>query len=99
VRTTGKYFAATLSGVWARSPYLHNGSVRSMAELLNRPDERAKTFHRGSTRFDPNVMGYTDEGAYTFDTTTPGNSNRGHTYGTNLSPNEKKELIEYLKTL
>ena len=44
-------------------------------------------------------MGFTDEGAYVFDTTTPGNSNSGHDYGTDLSPNEKRELIEYLKTL
>ncbi len=99
VRTTGKYFAPSLGGVWARSPYLHNGSVRTMAELLSAPNERAKTFHRGSTRFDPAVMGYTDEGAYIFDTSTPGNSRAGHAYGTKLSPNEKRELVEYLKTL
>jgi hypothetical protein len=99
VRTTGKYFAPSLSGAWARSPYLHNGSVRTMTELLNAPNDRAKTFHRGSTRFDPEVMGYTDDGVYIFDTKTPGNSNAGHVYGTKLSPNEKNELIEYLKTL
>ena len=99
VRTTGKYFAATLDGVWARSPYLHNGSVRTMADLLSAPGERAKSFHRGSQRFDPAAMGYTDEGVYVFDTSTPGNSNSGHAYGTALSPNEKRELIEYLKTL
>ncbi len=99
VRTTGKYFAESLNGVWARSPYLHNGSVRTMAELLTAPNERAKTFHRGSQRFDPAVMGFTDEGAYVFDTTTPGNSNSGHDYGTNLAPNEKRELVEYLKML
>ena len=99
VRTTGKYFAPTLGGVWARTPYLHNGSVRTMAELLAAPDRRAKTFHRGSTHFDPATMGFTDEGAYLFDTSTPGNSNAGHDYGTDLSPNEKQELIEYLKTL
>jgi hypothetical protein len=99
VRTTGKYFAATLDGVWARSPYLHNGSVRTMSELLTRPDDRPKSFHRGSQRFDPEVIGFTDEGTYVFDTTTPGNSNAGHDYGTALSPNEKRELMEYLKTL
>ena len=44
-------------------------------------------------------MGFTDEGVYVFDTTSPGNSNAGHEYGTNLSPNEKQDLIEYLKTL
>ncbi len=99
VRTTGKYFAPTLNGVWARSPYLHNGSVRTISDLLTAPNERPKSFHRGSQRFDPAVMGFTDEGAYVFDTTTAGNSNSGHDYGTNLSPAEKTELIEYLKTL
>jgi len=99
VRSTGKYWAATLDGVWARSPYLHNGSVRTMAELLTSPNERPKTFRRGSQRYDPAAMGYTDEGAYLFDTTTPGNSNSGHDYGTNLSPAAKAELLEYLKSL
>jgi hypothetical protein len=99
VRSTGKYFAATLSGVWARSPYLHNGSVRTMTELLTSPDERAKTFHRGSKTFDETQMGYTDEGPYLFDTAASGNSNSGHDYGAKLSADEKRDLIEYLKTL
>jgi len=99
VRTTGKYFAPSLGGVWARSPYLHNGSVRTMTELLAPPNERSRSFHRGSTRFDPAVMGYADEGAYFFDTSTTGNSNAGHNYGTDLSADQKRELIEYLKTL
>jgi hypothetical protein len=42
---------------------------------------------------------YRDDGAYLFNTTTAGNSNSGHDYGTKLSPEEKRELIEYLKTL
>jgi hypothetical protein len=99
VRTTGKYFAASLHGVWARSPYLHNGSVRTMQELLLPPNERAKTFHRGSQKYDVAQMGYTDEGAYVFDTTTSGNANSGHDYGTRLSTKEKADLMEYLKTL
>lgn len=99
VRSTGKYWAATLSGVWARSPYLHNGSVRTMHELLTSPVQRAKTFHRGSRVFDEKEMGYTDEGAYVLDTAGSGNSNSGHDYGTKLSDNEKRDLIEYLKTL
>jgi hypothetical protein len=99
VRSTGKYFAATLGGVWARSPYLHNGSVRTMRELLTSPNQRAKTFHRGSRLFDPNDLGYTDEGAYVFDTAGSGNSNSGHDYGTHLSENDKRCLMEYLKTL
>src|SRR5579864_4167815 len=99
VRSTGKYWAATLSGVWARSPYLHNGSVRTMYELLTSPGERPKNFHRGSEVFDEKEMGYTDDGAYVFDTAGSGNSNSGHDYGTKLSENEKRDLVEYLKTL
>ena len=99
VRSTGKYWAATLNGVWARSPYLHNGSVRTMQELLTAPGQRAKNFHRGSRMFDEKEMGYTDDGAYLLDTAGNGNSNSGHDYGTKLSENEKRDLIEYLKTL
>jgi hypothetical protein len=99
VRSTGKYFAPTLSGVWARSPYLHNGSIRTMEQLLASPAERAKTFHRGSKTFDEVTMGYADEGSYLFDTSGSGNSNSGHDYATNLSAADKRDLIEYLKTL
>jgi len=99
VRSTGKYFAATLGGVWARSPYLHNGSVRTMQELLTSPAQRAKTFHRGSQEYDANQMGYTDAGVYVFDTAGEGNSNSGHDYGTKLPAEQKRELMEYLKTL
>lgn len=99
VRSTGKYFAPTLNGVWARSPYLHNGSVRTIAQLLTPPNGRAKSFHRGSRAFDRKEMGYADEGAYLLDTGVSGNSNSGHDYGTRLSPEEKRDLIEYLKTL
>ena len=99
VRSTGKYFAATLNGVWARTPYLHNGSVRTMQELLSSPDQRSKTFHRGSRVYDEQALGYTDEGTYVFDTAGSGNSNAGHDYGTKLSQTEKHDLIEYLKTL
>jgi hypothetical protein len=99
VRSTGKYWAASLDGVWARVPYLHNGSVRTMQELLTPPAQRAKTFHRGSQDYDTTQMGYTDVGAYVFDTATRGNSNAGHDYGTALTADEKRDLIEYLKTL
>jgi hypothetical protein len=99
VRSTGKYWAATLGGVWARSPYLHNGSVRTMQDLLTAPAQRAKTFHRGSQEYDANQMGYTDGGVYVFDTEGEGNSNSGHDYGTKLSAEQKRELMEYLKTL
>lgn len=99
VRSTGKYWAPTLDGVWARSPYLHNGSVRTMAQLLTAPNERAENFHRGSHEFDDVDLGFKDDGAYVLDTNASGNSNSGHDYGTKLLPNEKRDLIEYLKTL
>ena len=70
-----------------------------MEQLLTNPAERAETFHRGSRAYDEKSLGYTDEGAYVFDTTTTGNSKAGHDYGTALSPTEKQDLIEYLKTL
>jgi hypothetical protein len=50
VRSTGKYFAATLNGVWARSPYLHNGSVRTMKELLTQPAPAHENFPARFTR-------------------------------------------------
>lgn len=99
IRGTQKYWAASLAGVWARSPYLHNGSVRTMQELLTPSAERAKKFRRCSRVYDDAQMGYTDAGVYLFDTTTAGNSNAGHDYGTELSSMQKRELMEHLKTL
>ena len=89
----------TLAGVWARSPYLHNGSVRTMRELLTPPAARAKSFRRGSRTFDTATMGYTDDGAYLLDAAATGNSNAGHDYGTELSEDQRQDLLEYLKTL
>lgn len=98
MRSTGKYWAADLAGVWARSPYLHNASVRTMRELLSAPTERPKSWKRGSRAYDEAAMGFRNEGTFTFDTTQPGNGNGGHAYGTALSEAEKADLLEYLKT-
>lgn len=100
VRSTLKYVAVDLAGVWARSPYLHNGSVRTMRDLLMPAPKRAKKFRRGTIAYDEANMGYVDDGAYVLDTAAPGNSNAGHEYGTSgLSDEQKRELIEYLKSL
>ena len=99
IRSTQKYWAPSLAGVWARAPYLHNGSVRTMAQLLMAPVQRQKSFHRGSKAYDPDEMGYTDQGAYLLDAGTTGNSNAGHPYGSELSAEKKRELMEFLKTL
>jgi len=98
-RSSRKYLSASMAVVWARSPYLHNGSVRTMQELLTPPDRRAKPFHPGPRVYDPAPMGHTDDGAFLFDTAIGGNSNRGRDYGTDLSADQKDILIEYLKTL
>ncbi|NUN50577.1 MAG: hypothetical protein HUU15_17335 [Candidatus Brocadiae bacterium] len=98
IRSTGKYWAADLAGVWARAPYLHNGSVRTLADLLTAPADREKSWRRGSREYDRVALGFTDAGAYVLDTTAPGNSSAGHDYGTGLSPDEKRDLLEYLKT-
>ncbi|HEV8586581.1 MAG TPA: hypothetical protein VGT02_16560 [Methylomirabilota bacterium] len=98
IRATGKYWAPTLVGVWARAPYLHNGSVRTLTDLLTPPAQRATSYRRGTKDYDPTAVGFLDGGAYLLDTRTPGNSNSGHDFGTNLSADEKRDLIEHLKT-
>jgi hypothetical protein len=96
---TGKYWAVDLGGVWARSPYLHNGSVRTMWELLSPAAERASSFRRGTTEYDAERMGYRDGGAYLYDVSVAGNSNSGHEHGAELAASDRRDLIEYLKTL
>ncbi len=99
LRGTQKYWSPDLAGVWARAPYLHNGSVRTMRELLMPPEARQKQWHRGTRLYDHEAMGYADDGAHVLDTTGNGHSNAGHDYGNDLSDAQKRELIEYLKTL
>ncbi len=104
-RSTGGYLNVPLDGVWIRAPYLHNGSVPSLADLLEPPERRVKVFYRGSDVYDPARMGFVAGGpeveakGFRFDTAQPGNSNQGHLWGTDLAPAEKRALIEYLKTL
>lgn len=97
-RATQKYWANDMAGAWARSPYLHNGSVRTMWDLLTPPSRRPKTFKIGTRRYDPRDLGFRDEGHFVFDATVSGNSNAGHDYGTALPDAAKRDLIEYLKT-
>lgn len=97
-----RYKARPLNGVWSTAPYLHNGSVLDMVELLTPPAERKSEFRVGTTAFDPATLGYKDDGPFLFKTSQPdhpGNSNQGHAYGTELSAEEKLQLIEFLKTL
>lgn len=102
----GAYEARVLYGIWATAPYLHNGSVPNLWELLTPPKDRKTTFMVGSRLFDPKNVGYaTDQSLFKNGTfvTDPsnmnGNGNGGHIYGTTLSEDERWAIIEYLKTL
>jgi mono/diheme cytochrome c family protein len=102
----GAYEARVLYGIWATAPYLHNGSVPNLWELLKPPKDRKTTFKVGSRRFDEKNVGFaTDEspfenGDFTVDPLNAnGNGNAGHAYGTDLSEAERWALIEYLKKL
>lgn len=104
-RKTNGYVSVLLDGLWLRAPYLHNGSVPSLVDLLEIPENRPKVFWRGNDVYDQEKVGFiTSEPeagkiGSKFDTGAPGNSNAGHLWGTELSPDEKKALIEFLKTL
>jgi mono/diheme cytochrome c family protein len=99
------YKARPLEGIWATAPYLHNGSVPTLYDLLLPPAQRPKTFALGTRAFDPRKVGYDTNPAavgntFTFDTSLPGNSNKGHVYGVGaLTEIQRQELLEYLKTL
>ena len=71
--------------MWATAPYLHNGSVPTLHDLLLPPKDRPKTFPLGHRDYDPAKVGYTttaDGPRFRFDTSKVGNSNAGHEYGT-----------------
>jgi hypothetical protein len=99
------YKARPLNGIWATSPYLHNGSVRTLKQLLLPPAQREQSFLVGSREFDPTEVGFVSAAAaaaaqpFLFDTRITGNSNKGHVYGTALSDADKADLLEFLKTL
>lgn len=94
-----------LDGLWLRAPYLHNGSVPSLRDLLTAPDHRPKVFWRGYDLYDPVSVGFVSQGPEAervgtrYDTTARAGSNQGHAFGTDLAPADKDALIEYLKTL
>jgi hypothetical protein len=98
------YEARVLGGIWATAPYLHNGSVPNLWELLKPPGDRKANFMVGSRVFDPTDVGYaTDEtpfknGVFTADLAN-GNGNGGHDFGTGLTDEERWQIIEYMKTL
>lgn len=112
VREKVAYKARPLAGVWATAPFLHNGSVPSIYQLLSPQDERATTFYKGTLEYDPRHLGYRTEpftNGFLFDTRISGNRNSGHEFragargngviGRLLQPEERWALLEYLKVL
>lgn len=96
------YRARSLNGIWATAPYLHNGSVPTLYDLLKCADDRPTTFITGSREFDPVKVGLKSDGydGFEFDTSLAGNSNKGHEYGAcDLTHDDRMNLVEYMKTL
>ncbi|HEX8573713.1 MAG TPA: di-heme-cytochrome C peroxidase [Allosphingosinicella sp.] len=85
------YKARPLNGVWATAPYLHNGSVRTLHDLLLPPAQRPRRFWVGNREFDPVAVGFVDRrpdsgfgSEFSTDDSNAspirGNSNAGHDY-------------------
>jgi mono/diheme cytochrome c family protein len=105
-RKTNGYANHPLDGIWARAPYLHNGSVPTLRDLLEPPEDRPAVFYRGYDVYDQERVGFVhdvaEEGGkrhFLFDTALPGNGNQGHLYGLELTAPEKDALVEYMKRL
>ena len=100
------YIAPPLDGVWATAPYLHNGSVPTLEDLLNSL-QRPKIWKRSfiSDDYNSKKVGWnyvtlaSKSDTKTYDTSIKGYGNQGHTYGDKLTSSERTNLIEYLKTL
>lgn len=98
------YKARPLTGAWATGPFLHNGSVPTLYDLLLPPAQRPAAFSLGTREFDPERVGFVtaarSDNDFQFDTIGPGNSNQGHDYGNaGLSDRQRRAIVEYLKVI
>ena len=100
------YIAPPLDGIWASAPYLHNGSVPTLNALLDsksRPDFWERSGKTDDYNYEQVGWNFEEKqkasGKFVYDTTLPGYGNEGHTFGDKLSKQERRALIEYLKTL
>ena len=112
IQAKPEYKARLLAGIWSSPPYLHNGSVPTVYDLLSPVSQRPAKFVLGHREYDPDKMGYQTgalTGGFEVDTSLPGNSNKGHEFrdgpkgngviGRALSEDERRAIIAYLKTL
>src|SRR5262249_20811207 len=81
------YKPRPLEGVWATPPFLHNGSVPNLYQMLLPPEQRSRQLFVGRRDFDANHVGYVAEPAdssendgFWLDTTKQGNRNTGHAF-------------------
>lgn len=102
------YVAPPLDGIWATAPYLHNASVPTLEDLLDSPQRPVywkRVFENTEANYDKIKVGwkYTVETSKTdvdtYDTTLPGYGNGGHRFGDKLTAEERRAVVEYLKTL
>ena len=100
------YIAPPLDGIWATAPYLHNGAVPTLDDLLNSKGRPRYWSRSGDSKdYDYKKVGWNYRvangpgGKWSYNTTLPGYSNAGHDFGDKLSDDERKAVIEYLKTL
>jgi hypothetical protein len=85
-----RFMARPNAAIWATPPYLHNGSVPNVYQLLGPREARSRCFFLGDLTYDPAHLGYTHHPCsetarasgsnpdFLFDTTRTGNSNSGH---------------------
>ena len=104
------YRAKTLVGIWATGPFLHNGSVPTVYDLLRKSADRPVTFQTGTREYDPIKLGIQVDPTkatlapaqtpFTFDTRLPGNWNSGHEWDfyPTLTEDDRYAIIEFLKT-
>ena len=100
------YVPPPLDGVWITGPYLHNGSVPTIENVLNsktRPQYWKRNFNK--QEYDYQKLGLKYKALQkpadkkTYNTDIPGYGNYGHYFGDKLTDAERKAVIEYLKTL
>ena len=100
------YIAPPLDGIWISAPYFHNGSVPTLEAVLNsklRPKFWSRDFDHPQYNYDNPGWKYKVEekagGTSVYNTSAPGYGSYGHFFGDTLTDEERKSVIEYLKTL
>jgi mono/diheme cytochrome c family protein len=103
--TLDGYIVPFLDGIWLRAPYLHNGSVPTLRDLLEPVANRPAEFWRGYDVYDQKRIGFVFDSEEAkrvgtrHDVNAKGGGNQGHEYGVTLPETDKEALIEYMKLL